>query len=162
MASGCNEFDQFELALSGTTHADQERRAFERHAAECASCQAQWSAHAELLRARRGMEPPLLADDFNHRLRNRLKREIPAPPLSRKASRWLHGYWVFAALLSVYIIIRTDWPSPLDSPWIPAFLILLVLAVIVVEFVPARKARRVAAALGFIENAAPLHKTARH
>src|SRR4030095_15778542 len=101
-------------------------------------------------RRRRGMERPLLADDFNHRLRNRLKREIAAPPLSRKASRWLHGYWVFAALLSVYIIIRTDWPSPLDSPWIPAFHILLVLAVIVVEFVPARKARRVAAALGFI------------
>jgi anti-sigma factor RsiW len=162
MASGCNYFNQFELGLNATAHSDQERRAFERHAAKCASCQAQWLAHAELLRARRGMEPPVLAEDFNYRLRSRLEREIPARPLSAKASRWLHGYWVFAALLSVYIIVRIDWPWPLDSPWISAFLILMVLAVIVVEFVPARKAIRVAAALGFIENTAPLHKTARH
>jgi anti-sigma factor RsiW len=161
MASGCDEFKRFELVLSGTTQADRERQAFERHAAECASCRAQWFAHGALLRAGHGMEPPVLSEDFNYRLRNRLKREIPPPALSRKARLWLHGYWVFAALLSVYIIIRTDWPRPLDSPWIPALLILMVLVVIVVEFVPARKARRVAAALGFIENAAPLHKTAR-
>jgi anti-sigma factor RsiW len=161
MASGCNEFDQFELALSGTPHGNQERRAFERHAAKCTSCQAQWLAHTELLRARRGMKPPVLAEDFNYRLRNRLRKDLPAPSLSRKASLWLHGYWIFAALLSVYIIVRTDWPWPLDSPWIPAFLILMVLAVIVVEFVPAREARRVAIALGFIEDTAALQKTAR-
>lgn len=161
MASGCNEFSRFELVLSGAGQAHRERQAFERHAAECASCRAQWVAHGALLRAGHRMEPPLPGEDFNYRLRNRLKREIPAPALSRKASLWLHGYWIFAALLSVYIIIRTDWPWPLDSPWIPALLILMVLAVVVIEFVPARKARRVAAALGFIENAAPLHKTAR-
>jgi anti-sigma factor RsiW len=161
MASGCNEFNQFEVVLSGTTQAEQERRSFERHAAKCASCRAQWLAHAELLRAGRGMKPPVLAEDFNYRLRSRLEREIAAAPLSRKTSLWLRGYWAFAALLSVYIIVRTDWPWPLDTPWIRAFLILMVLAVIVVEFVPARKARRVAAALGFIESAAAIHKAAR-
>jgi hypothetical protein len=63
----------------------------------------------------------------------------------------LHGYWVVAALLSLYIVVRTDWPAPLNTPWIPALFVVMILAAAVLEFVPARKARRFAAALGLVE-----------
>lgn len=97
------------------------------------------------------MEMPALPEDFNSRLRHRLKSESLAPVPQPGATRWLHGYWVVAALLSLYIVVRTDWPPPLDSPWIPALFVLMILAAVVVEFVPARKARRVAAVLGFVD-----------
>ena len=152
MASGCDEFNRFERVLSTDSWAGPERRAFEQHAARCATCGAQWFAHAEWLRAGPGMERPALPEDFNSRLHQRLKRESLGPLLQPRVTRWLHGYWVVAALLSLYIVARTDWPAPLDTPWIPALFVLMILAAVVVEFVPARKARRVAAALGFVED----------
>ena len=151
MASGCDEFNRFERVLSAASWAGQERQAFEQHAARCAICQAQWIAHAELLQAGPGMEMPALPEDFNSRLRYRLKSDSLTPLPQPGATRWLHGYWVVAALLSLYIVVRTDWPPPLDSPWIPALFVLMILAAVVVEFVPARNARRVAAALGFVD-----------
>ena len=161
MASGCDEFNRFERILNATAQADPEQRAFERHAAGCASCQAQWIAHAELVQSGHRMQAPVLPEDFNHRLRNRLKEEIPAPAMRRNAGLWLHGYWVLAALLSLYIVVRIDWPWPLVSPWIPALLILMILTFVVVELVPARSARRVAAALGLAEKHGAIHKSAR-
>jgi len=97
------------------------------------------------------MATPALPKDFNSRLQDRLTsarlERVPHPVLSR----WLHGYWIVAALLSLYILVRTDWPPPLDSLWIPPLFVLMILTAVVVEFVPARRARRVAAALGFVE-----------
>ena len=123
MASGCDEFNRFERVLSAASWAGPEQRAFEQHAARCASCQAQWVAHAELLQSGPGMEMPALPEDFNSRLHHRLKSESLAPVPQPGATRWLHGYWVVAALLSLYIVVRTDWPAPLDSPWIPALFV---------------------------------------
>ena len=97
------------------------------------------------------METPGLPEDFNSRLLDRLKSESLKPLQRPVVNRWLHGYWIVAALLSLYIVVRTDWRPPLDSPWIPALFVLMILAAIVVQFVPARKARRLAAALGFVE-----------
>src|SRR5687767_13053730 len=61
---------------------------------------------------------PHLSANFNERLWARIQEPLPRP-LEHRAKTWLRIYWLAAVAVSIFIIIKIEWPRELvESPWI--------------------------------------------
>jgi len=87
-----------------------------RHAARCPHCREQSEVDRELRQLFQGITAPVPSLDFNRKLRQRLRVERSRQRDYRRRLVVMQGYWIFAGLASVLVMMLTHWPNQLPSP----------------------------------------------
>lgn len=114
--SNCQRFLLFEEALRNNEASQQVLASWKEHQRECNFCRIQSLSQELAMQALAAVPVPELSLNFTERLRARIGEPIPQQQLGPRARLWLRLYWGFAALLSVFILVRVDAVS--DAPLI--------------------------------------------
>jgi predicted anti-sigma-YlaC factor YlaD len=108
-----SECDEILEQIVGGSSADEVR--FQRHAARCSHCREQLNVEGKLRDLFQGVAPAGPSLHFNRELSRRLDVERERQRRQRRRLLVMRGYWVAAALASLFVISLVRWPEELPS-----------------------------------------------